>query len=102
MAKRLRLTPSLTRGYSDEIERQLAVTYEGMAFFADTGPFGETCGNCSFFGYYKVEHNLAGAVVSSVRVRGCAKFKQLTGKNGPPIPAGAAACKYFERKESDT
>jgi hypothetical protein len=36
MAKRLKLTPSLTRGHSDEIERQLATTYEGMAFFVES------------------------------------------------------------------
>ena len=100
MAKRLKLTPSLTRGYSDEIERQLVVTYEGMAFFADSGPAGETCRNCLFFGYFKSVYNKAGVVARSVRTRGCAKYRQLTGKNGPPIPASAASCKYFERKES--
>jgi hypothetical protein len=99
MAKRLKLTASLTRGYSDQLERQLATTYAGMAHWSNSGPFGETCGNCLFFGYYKTKRNEAGIVVSSVHTRGCAKYQQLTGRNGPPIPASAAACRYFARKE---
>lgn len=99
MARKLQLTPSRTKGYSDVLEHQIATTYEGMAFFANSGPFGETCGNCLFFGYYKTMYNQAGTAVSSVRTRGCAKYKQLMGKNGPPIPASAAACRYFAHKE---
>ena len=102
MAKRLKLTPCLTKGYSDQVEHQLATTYEGMAFFANSGPVGETCGNCLFYGYFKSVYNQAGVVASSVRTRGCAKYQQLTGKNGPPIPASAAACRYFARKGSNT
>jgi hypothetical protein len=99
MAK-LKITPSRTKGYSDRLEHQIATTHAGMAYFANSGPFGETCGSCSFFGCYKTVRDEMGNVVSSVRVRGCAKFKELTGQNGPSIPAKAAACKYFvERKE---
>jgi hypothetical protein len=99
MAKKLQITPSRTRGFSDQLEHQIATTYAGMAHWGNSGPFGETCGNCAYFGYYKTVRNEAGVVVSSVRVRGCAKFKELTGQNGPSIPAKAAARKYFERRE---
>jgi len=72
---RLTLTPNLTSGHSDELAQQIRATYEGQAYFANTGPFGATCHEC------------------------CAKYHALTGKHGAVVPATAPACRYFERKE---
>jgi hypothetical protein len=52
----------------------------GMAHFANSGPFGETCGNC--------RHLSAGR---------CAMFKKLTGRRGETISKKYAACKYFAK-----
>lgn len=56
----------------------------GMAYFADTGPFGRTCGQCGHRG----------------RSGRCALFRQMMrGKRGPPVEPQWKACKYFEIKK---
>jgi hypothetical protein len=52
----------------------------GMAYFAGSGPFGETCGNCSHLGTSKAR---------------CEMFKRLTGRRGQEVDRHNAACKYF-------
>jgi hypothetical protein len=96
---RLDLTPSLTSMHSEVLDHQIRTTYAGQAHFANTGPFGATCGECAFWGYYKRVRNKAGDNVKAVHRRGCEKFYQLTGRHGEIVPANAAACRYFERKE---
>jgi hypothetical protein len=62
----------------------------GMAFFAGSGPFGETCGNCK---------HLDGA--SNTRKKGnarCAMFKKLAGRTGEVVDPRYSACKYFEAR----
>jgi hypothetical protein len=90
----------LTQGYDDVLAHQIGATYPGQAHFACGGPFGATCNDCAFFGYVRNFFNEAGDVIKVARRnRGCAKFHQLTGRHGPAVPAHAAACRYFERKE---
>lgn len=99
MARLIAVTPNLTRGYSDEFDRQVRNTFEGMAFFSGTGPFGATCGQCIFWSYYRQHRDRAGNSTKTMFRKGCAKYHALTGKHGAIVPAGAAACKYFERRE---
>ena len=95
---RFPFTSNLTPGYTPELAAQIARTYPGMAHFADTGPFGATCGECTFYGCWKQRRNTAGEIVSTTKVEGaCAKFHALTGKLGAAVPPGASACRHFER-----
>jgi len=97
---RLGLSPSLTSIHSEQLEHQLRTTYEGQAHWANGGPFGATCGECAFWGYYQQIQNKAGDNVKAVHRRGCKKFHELTGEHGAVVPANAAACRYFERREN--
>jgi len=94
-------TPNLTQGYSDVLEHQIRTTHAGQAFFANSGPFGATCGDCAYLGYHWQVRNENGDIAKTVRRGGCKKFYQLTGNHGPVVPAHAAACRYFERKEEE-
>jgi hypothetical protein len=58
----------------------------GMAHFANTGPFGETCGNCTHLGTGK--QGLAR----------CMMFRKLTGRLGEYINKNYRACKYFKTR----
>jgi hypothetical protein len=96
----MKLTLHLTSGYAPELAAQIRTTHPGQAHWANSGPFGATCGECVHLGYWKQARNAAGEIVNTTRAKGCAKFHALTGKHGPAVPASAAACKYFERRES--
>jgi hypothetical protein len=99
-AKRLSVTPSLTAGYAPEIEHQLRTSYVGMAHFANSGPFGRVCGECIHYGCWIQHRSASGDIIKTTHVRGaCAKFRELTGKLGPAVPASASACRYFEAKQ---
>ena len=73
-------------------------TQPGMAFWAGTGPAGQTCGDCVFKGYWATKVNKSGTPVGSRRSKGCAKFRDLTGTHGPAINQYLPACKYFEAR----
>jgi len=88
----------LTTGFSPELAMQIRRSRAGQAHFAGTGPFGATCGECVFLGYWKQVRNISGDTVKSQRAGGCEKFRQLTGKNGPVVPPRTEACRYFQRK----
>jgi hypothetical protein len=94
---RLNFLPHLTSGYSAELDHQINTTHAGQAHFANTGPFGATCGECAFLGYHRQHRNANGDNVKATHHGGCAKFHELTGKHGPVVPKDAAACKYFQR-----
>ena len=99
MAHKINYNPHLARGYPETIEQQIRTTYQGQAHFGNTGPFGATCAECGFLGYYRRRHNACGDLISTSRWGGCAKFHELTGQYGPVVPGYAAACKYFQRRE---
>lgn len=63
----------------------------GMAYFADTGPAGKTCGDCAHRGYYRTTHD-----DKTFRTGGCRMFPRLAGRHGPPVKREWLACKYFE------
>ena len=79
----------------------------GMAHFANSGPFGKTCGECKFRGLtrqsqtsswserlqqqvYKHKH---------YRTSQCQMFKKLSGSYGAAVKKDYPACKYFELKK---
>lgn len=67
----------------------------GMAHFARTGPAGKTCGDCAHRGYFRNKDDVR-------KHYGCARFRQLTDKNGPAVESGWHACKYFNQKSPPT
>jgi hypothetical protein len=77
------------------------LTEPGMAFFADTGPLGETCGDCKFKGYWRQRADEQGVPLKPMRSGGCAKFHALTGTHGRAIDKNLRACKYFEASKAD-
>jgi hypothetical protein len=79
----MRLTPYLTPGYDEIITYQIRATRPGQAHFANTGPFGATCKECVFYGYFRKFLNDSGDTVGTKYRSGCAKYLQLTGKHGP-------------------
>jgi hypothetical protein len=89
----------LTQGHSDTIARQIRTTHRGMAHFANTGPFGATCGECIYLGYFRQHFTKAGDPIKATHHGGCRKFHELTGEHGPVVPKHAAACRHFKRKE---
>jgi hypothetical protein len=64
----------LTPGASEVLEHQLRTTHPGMAHFANTGPFGATCGNCGMLGYHRQHRNTSGDLIKTTFTHGCAKF----------------------------
>jgi len=99
-AKMIRRTSHLTQGHPDVLTHQIRATHPGQAHFANTGPFGATCGDCLFLGYRQQIRNETGDIVKTVRRTGCKKFYELTNKHGPAVPAHAAACRYFSKEEA--
>jgi hypothetical protein len=99
----VRLTSSfslcLTSDPSDVHEHGIRGSHCGQAHFANTGPFGATCGDCVFLGYYQQRRNKTGDTTHAVYRGGCKKFHELPGKHGPIVPANASACKYFEKRD---
>lgn len=76
--------------------------HEGMAFFANTGPFATTCGDCKHRGYRRLmaeKFNPSTGEYESRqrRATGCAMFYKLTNRHGPTVDADWPSCKYFER-----
>jgi hypothetical protein len=77
----------------------------GMAFFAGTGPYGKTCGDCKFRGLIreskKVTYNerLQQFVHRSYRTTQCVMFKKLSGVHGSSVKGDYPSCKYFEEKK---
>jgi hypothetical protein len=67
---------------------QTASTVPGMAHFAGTGPFGATCGDCSFWQ----------TIPKSQRMH-CAKYVRMTkDKVKKPVPSRTPACRHFEER----
>jgi hypothetical protein len=82
---RLRTGEHLTSGHAAQLTEQMNQTFEGMAHFAGSGPFGARCRNCRFWD--------GGAG----RNRSCAQFRRMTGVKSKLVPGYAEACKYFNQ-----
>lgn len=76
----------------------------GMAFFAGTGPYGKTCGDCKHRGLYRESQKATYSekakdfVYKTYRTTQCAMFKKLAGEYGAAVKKDCSACKYFEQK----
>jgi hypothetical protein len=76
----------------------------GMAFFAGTGPYGKTCGDCKFRGLVRESQRgtwnekLQQIVHRHYRTTQCSKYKSLAGHHGSPVKEDYPCCKYFEQK----
>src|SRR5262245_21135023 len=93
-------TPHLTEGFDAITARSIALTEPGMAHFAATGPLGETCSNCGFWGYWKQRRNKSGDVIdSNFRKACCKKYHALTGQHGPAIPPATESCRHFQPRD---
>lgn len=79
------------------IADKVAMTHEGMAHFAGTGPAGATCRHCQHWNDGKNRSLKSGA--AGIALSGsapCRKFHELVpGKRRPPVPGHAVACKWF-------
>jgi hypothetical protein len=95
----MKTTAHLT-SINPEFERQVAKSRPGMAYFAGTGPFAVSCGDCASWSYWRQIRNASGDLVRTSKSSGCKKFFELTGRHGPALPPGTEACRYFERRES--
>lgn len=79
-----------------------------MAHFAGTGPQGETCRQCTFWGVadgsdpvrYFDYYAKGGGHGGGIKPHSCRKFKSLTRQEGAKVPSEARACKYFEQANS--
>lgn len=63
-------------------------TYPGQAHFADPS-INARCKDCTFYvprPFVQIQRHC------------CSKAKQMTGRWQKPIPLGAIACKYFNRR----
>ena len=96
----MKTNPFLTTGHSPELAAQIRQSRPGMAHFAATGPFGATCGECAYLGYWRQRRSGNGEIVNTERTGGCEKFHELTGKHGAVVPPGTEACRHFARRES--
>ncbi len=76
--------------FAPEVERMAHLTQPGMAYFADSGPAGETCQNCAHFDL----HDETGRR----RKAHCRKYAEMTHRCGPMVPKRTPACKYFVAK----
>ena len=83
-----------------------ALTYEGMAHFANTGPAGKTCGDCRFFDYQQAKGYQSEHSDHALTKAPCLKAREISTGTArrkvkyPDIPARAFACRYFvQRRE---
>jgi hypothetical protein len=90
----------LTTGHSDDLEARIFQTHAGQAHLAGTGPPGTKCRDCAHYGYHAKVYTKSGDIAKTVRRdNACAKFRAITGKDGPSFRRDAASCKYFERRK---
>ena len=91
--------PYFIDSHAPEMAQQIRRTHVGQASWAGTGPPGETCATCKFYGCWKQVRDAAGNVTKTAHLLDrCDAFQKLTGKIGPAVPPNAQACKHFIHK----
>jgi hypothetical protein len=86
------MTANLTAPDPD-FARLVRNTPPGMAYWAGTGPHGQTCKSCAHFG--EIPSETRTGLVHRDR---CALYqKQSDGHVGPKLPPNTPACKYFAK-----
>ena len=77
--------PTMMFTYEPEaLKRLIEATPSGMAYWANTGPPGTVCEQCSFF---VVRHAIPLQLLSLFR----GGFRD----HGPPLPVGTPSCRHF-------
>jgi hypothetical protein len=79
-------------------DRAARATHAGMAHFAGSGPLNVTCRECLFWahdprGGYSAKRGMFGGLIKPAP---CRKYRELTGRNGAPVPDDAPACRHFQ------
>lgn len=77
-----------------QFQAMVKETPSGMAYWAGTGPSGRTCRECEKF---KADGYNAASLLKTAK---CAKYTELSLREGMKIPHDSKACKYFEASES--
>jgi hypothetical protein len=91
-------TPNLTAGFDPILAQQIAQTRPGMAHWAASGPFGATCGQCAFHGYWRQFRNRAGDTKTQFRKECCGQYRKMTSQHGDRVPGNTEACRYFQKR----
>lgn len=86
-------TPYLTAAYPNEFERQIEASVPGQAYFAETGPFATTCGECVHLNDHRKQNG------DQRRRPGCLMYLELTGNHGDSVPRRTPSCKHYAGKE---
>lgn len=86
-----RIYERLTRSDTDRTRESIV---RGMAHFAGTGPAHTFCSQCRSFmgGVRPLPRNKSGLTLK----QSCAKFKTMTGHDGPTFDGGTPSCKHFD------
>jgi hypothetical protein len=85
-------TVPLTAAEPASIEQMRRRTFCGQASWAE-GP--QRCSMCVYW------DDVGRGRSKSTRERACHKFRQLTGRTGPRVPANALACRFFSPLNKD-
>jgi hypothetical protein len=84
-SRRYRASKTMTITYQtpppSEFKRMVEATPSGMAYWADTGPPGTVCGQCSFY----MQHT-----------NSCSRYYEGMKQRGAPFPAETPSCLYFQ------
>ena len=76
--------PTMMFTYEPEaLKRLIEATPSGMAYWANTGPPGTVCEQCSFFGY------------ATQYPYSCYRYFEVFRDHGPPLPVGTPSCEHF-------
>lgn len=79
-----------------DLEKLIAATPAGMAFWSGTGPGNTTCRECIFFDHQNSYYAKKGINGGALKPARCKKFKALAQADGGSVPHGTRSCKYFE------
>lgn len=93
-------TPKLTVVHDTETLNKIAATFPGMATWAGTGPANMTCRSCSQWacrGYYAKSNK---ETPHALRVGGCRKLRELSGRIKIKVPHFARACRFYEQNDN--
>jgi hypothetical protein len=83
-------------------DKHAAVSWDGQAYFAGTGPKGKLCQDCAHWNLGRSRRRHTNQTIGTPRDGACSQFIRLLTRKikSPPKPPGTAqACKYFEQYE---
>jgi hypothetical protein len=78
---------------SDPVDDAAIETFPGMASWAGGGPQFTNCKHCKFFERAPIKVPVKNDPNKPAR---CAMFRQITGREGPAVPAEALSCRFYQ------